>query len=438
MGITVDAGREFGRLAQSVSWTFVAHVAGAALGFGAQVAYARILGPAEFGEFVFVVAWITVVCLLTKGGLDGAVSRFAREAQAQQKPDLVASYIRYSLATGLKLALGMAAIIFAVISLGRLVEDWSIWLIAMLTVPLVTLVGIQTGALRGIGMPVWSVLPQYCARPVASAILLLVWYLFAGRSQADAALTCFAGGFVVALFLSNQVLAQQVGWFRAGPLSLEDRARVRDLGIALIGAAGAILIMRQADVIMLGMLVGTTDAGLYSAALRIVDVAAFPLIAANTVIGPLVSEAFTKGELVSLQRKIAITFRALSIVMIAVCAVIYFAGHWLLAIYGDAFVAATSVLGILLLGQILNTVSGPGIEVLSNSGHHRVVMYTLWTFAILNVLLNFILIPLLGLAGAAIATSLSLAAWNISLAFIALRRTGIRTFVLMPLSLGTS
>ena len=106
-------------------------------------------------------------------------------------------------------------------------------------------------------------------------------------------------------------------------------------------------------------------------------------------------------------------------------------GKPLLGIFGTEFRPAAGILGILLAGQVVNVLSGPGIEVLSNSGSHRIATVTLWIFALANLILNWVLIPIYGMWGAAFATALSLAAWNISLAVLAARRTGIQTFVVL-------
>jgi O-antigen/teichoic acid export membrane protein len=57
--------------------------------------------------------------------------------------------------------------------------------------------------------------------------------------------------------------------------------------------------------------------------------------------------------------------------------------------------------------------------------HEKSTLFALSFAAILNVVLNLILIPKLGMMGAAIATSTSVVSWNIILCVMTWRHLGI-------------
>jgi O-antigen/teichoic acid export membrane protein len=91
-------------------------------------------------------------------------------------------------------------------------------------------------------------------------------------------------------------------------------------------------------------------------------------------------------------------------------------------LFGKEFIAGTGVLYILLLGQLSNTFSGSLALILQMTGNEKVFRNILTLGLIINVLLNIILIPRIGMIGAAIASAISLIVWNV-LSLIYIKRT---------------
>ncbi len=84
-------------------------------------------------------------------------------------------------------------------------------------------------------------------------------------------------------------------------------------------------------------------------------------------------------------------------------------------------------LAVLAIGQLINAGLGAVGFLLTMTGHERETARVLWQTTALNVVLNLALIPLFGAVGAAIASSTSLAIWNVVLARLAWRRLGLNT-----------
>ena len=102
-------------------------------------------------------------------------------------------------------------------------------------------------------------------------------------------------------------------------------------------------------------------------------------------------------------------------------------GPWMLGLFGEAFVPLYSVMMLLCIGQLVNALCGPVMYLLNMTGHEVIAQRTMLIAMLVNLMANIILIPLMGLMGAAIATSLSMVLWNVW-ALVAVRRhTGIRT-----------
>ena len=71
-------------------------------------------------------------------------------------------------------------------------------------------------------------------------------------------------------------------------------------------------------------------------------------------------------------------------------------------LFGEEFIAGSDVLYILLLAQVTNTLAGSLTFILQMTGHEKILQYFLFVSLFINVMLNFCLIPKIGITGAAI------------------------------------
>jgi O-antigen/teichoic acid export membrane protein len=78
---------------------------------------------------------------------------------------------------------------------------------------------------------------------------------------------------------------------------------------------------------------------------------------------------------------------------------------------------------------------GPVGVVLIMTGHERDAALAIGVSAVLNLILNAILIPGWGMEGAAVATAASTVVWNILMAIALYQRSGIHSTILGKLGL---
>ena len=105
-------------------------------------------------------------------------------------------------------------------------------------------------------------------------------------------------------------------------------------------------------------------------------------------------------------------------------------GKHILAFFGGQFTTIYPVLLMLLIGILVRAATGPVEYLLAMNGHQRNVIVILVMAASLNILLNLILIPAIGLVGAALATNISIAFSAFTATLLAWRKLGIRSFII--------
>lgn len=161
------------------------------------------------------------------------------------------------------------------------------------------------------------------------------------------------------------------------------------------------------DTVMLGFMTGDETVGYYNAAVRIKCILVSIVTSLGTVLLPRASYYVERGELEQFRR---ITKKALNFVFLAaVPMTVYFIlfarqGIFLLSgeNYGGSVIPMQWIMPTLLFIGLSNIL---GIQILVPLGREKVVLWSIIAGAVTDVVLNLILIPRFGAAGAAAATS---------------------------------
>ena len=105
-------------------------------------------------------------------------------------------------------------------------------------------------------------------------------------------------------------------------------------------------------------------------------------------------------------------------------------GPFALHLFGPEFAAGYPALLVLAVGRLAAVLLGPASDLLLMTGHHRRLGRVNLVFAVLNIALNLVLIPWLGAAGAAVATTTATVSWSAWLYRMARRLTPVETCAL--------
>ncbi len=368
---------------------------------------ARWLGVEDYGVYAFVMASVSLLLIGVKLGLPELIMRDIAASRANGG-DVSAHSVSLNTARSLifpaSLAISaiVALIVYFTITDQRLVHAF--W-VGLLLLPLLSLLDLHAYALRGLGK---AVLAQYAAILLPSILVLLLIALLFFWSEADPALAL--GSRIIAVFITLAVTVRLLG----GKVSDRTRTRVasptkaralllQSLPFLLIGGVG--VIMTRSDVIMLGILLDPQEVGIYNAAAQAAMLVGLVRDISNTIAAPEFSRLYAGGDKAALEKFAVSTARFVLIVAVPlVIILVLFAGRMLGALFGADFAEGGPVLTILALGIGLSLFWGEPGFLLNMSGNERVVFRLYAIMAIMNIVLNFALIPLMGAPGAALAT----------------------------------
>ena len=164
-------------------------------------------------------------------------------------------------------------------------------------------------------------------------------------------------------------------------------------------------VMLWCPLLLLGVFSDTSSIGIYGSVGRVAGLLSFVLIATNSVIAPKISRNFVAGNLTDLVRIVRNTARVSLILSLPICLVFLLFPSTVLSLFGSEFTSGATALQILCLGHLFNCYSGSVFYTLNMTSGHKVVGIISFISATLLIALSYILIPLYGINGAAIAAS---------------------------------
>jgi O-antigen/teichoic acid export membrane protein len=194
-------------------------------------------------------------------------------------------------------------------------------------------------------------------------------------------------------------------------------------------SAIAYFIMQSIDIIILSIYEGFDQIAYYSVSVKLAMLTTLALMSVNIVIAPRIAEIYENQNMQKLQMLIKHSTRIIFLISICVLSVLFFFSEEILGLFGQGYVIANNALFFLLAAQFFNAVSGPGAIYLNMTGRQKTLNKILVSALIINILLNFYLIPIQGINGAAIATLASLIIWNTITTVLIYSRDKIKIFL---------
>ena len=194
-------------------------------------------------------------------------------------------------------------------------------------------------------------------------------------------------------------------------------------------SAIAYFIMQSIDIIILSIYEGFDQIAYYSVSVKLAMLTTLALMSVNIVIAPRIAEIYENQKMQKLQMLIKHSTRIIFLISICLLSVLFFFSEEILGLFGQGYVIANNALLFLLAAQFFNAVSGPGAIYLNMTGRQKTLNKILVSALIINISLNFYLIPTQGINGAAIATLVSLIIWNTLATVLIYSRDKIKIFL---------
>ena len=393
---------ELRKIISNIGWLFADRVLRMGVGLIVTAWVARYLGPQQFGLFNYAGAFVSLFGVLATLGLDQIVVRDMVRDPSCKDETLGTAFV-------LKLSGGILTILVTTgtIFLLRPDDQLTHWLVG------ITAAGTIFDAFNTIDF--WfqlQVKSKYTVIAKNTAFILITCLRIA-LLQMQAPLIAFAWALLaenalgaVGLAIAYKVKGQRLLAWRASLLRAKTLLK-ESWPLLLSGLA--IMVYLRIDQIMLGQLADDKAVGIYSAATRISELWYYIPIAIVTSVTPSIVEAKKVGETLY-YNKLQKLFNIMAVLAYMIALPMTFLSKYIVVIiFGQNYVAAGGVLSIHIWAALFVFFGwSKGIWIVAE-GLTMFSLVATVSGAVMNILLNFWLLPIYRETGAAIATVISYA-----------------------------
>lgn len=381
-------------------WQLAERGSRAGLGFALSVVIARTLGPADFGIYSYALATIALFAFLGQAGLDALLMR-----EIVRAPERVASI----LSGGLCLRWG-GAVCAAIGSIGMTMlfastdTQSAILLVCILSLSGLLQAGWVVESLLLANRRFADVAQAKMSAYVFAAVLRL------GALLLPSPLVCLAIAIVLESLLCLMLLWRAsrhhvaIDGASLGKPDFQHIAALAKLAAPMLLSAFTVAVYSRIDVFMLGRMLGSEAAGLYTAGTLLSEGFYLLPTAVMTAAGPRLAQLYLRDETAfghELHRVLRLLSAAGLGIALAVTLLAPLVLPWL---FGPTYALASPILQIHIWSTWAVFVSAASDPYYINHDLRRHYLLKTAVAAIVNIGLNLVLIPRLGPVGAAWAT----------------------------------
>ena len=392
----------FKKIMGNTAWLFAERIAKMVLGLFIIVWVARYLGPERFGVYNFSLAFVALFSQLTTLGLEGIVVR-----------DLVSKPDKRGETLGTSFMMRLFGGLFSLILAGSLIfflrpGDKTV----LLFVTLLSLANIFR-AFETIDYHFQSLVQSKYTVIVKLVVLLLSSLSSVVMILTEASLVLFIGLKALEIVLINIGLllsySLQHERFTDWTFSLDRAKNLLGQSWPLILSGFGAIIYFKLDQVMLGQMQGDSAVGIYSVAAQLSELWYFvPFALVSSLFPALIKTKKESGALY--QKRLQNLYDLLAMTALAISVpVALLSGPVIAFLYGDAYRGAGTILSIHIWASIFIFMRAALSKWLIIENLFIFSLVTHGLGALVNVVLNLLLIPPYSGAGAAVATLLSYA-----------------------------
>jgi len=411
---------------------FLIRVVSAALTFVSQILLARWMGGFEFGIYIYGWTWVLLIGGMVDLGLGSAAQRVIPEYTEQKSFALLRGFLSGS--RGLALLFGTiagAAGAAAVTLLTPHIDPATVipLYLSCAALPLFGVWSAQSGIARSYNWVNLGLSPVYVQRQLLLLALMGLVYVLGFRTDAVTA-TLVGVVALVSVGLGQVVVLNRrlAGVVENGPRAYSVRTWLT-ISVPIFVVEAFYYLLNYSDVIVLKQFRSADDVAIYYAAAKTIALVSFIYYSvAQTIAHKFVEYDVSgnrEGLAAFLKQSVRLTFWPSLVVIVGLLAL----GHPLLRLFGREFTSGYYLMFIIAIGLLARASVGPAERLLNMLGErHACALVYAASFAI-SLILCVLMIPRLGLAGAAAASSIALVFESAGLFLVAKYRLGLHCFI---------
>ncbi|MCD6576186.1 MAG: oligosaccharide flippase family protein [Nanoarchaeota archaeon] len=398
---------ELRKIVKSSIYVFAAFVIAAVFGYLSKVLLARMLGPSEFGMFTLSLTVTYIFSAFAIAGVGTSITYYLSKEKDKSRRN--AFFSALFLISVLSLLLLSVVLILFPSKIASIFGNTNLVNISYFLAGFTFLYGITRvmySILRGEEKSkVFAIF--YAAIPTLYFTLI---YLLKVSTARQALLFYVVTYLSIDLFLFPYI-SKKVKFVKPDFNLVK---KVFSFSVVLFLVEVLFSLRRWTDVWMLSLLSSVANIGFYNVAALSAFAFNMALMSMNFLYLPVSNKLFHQNKLSRLREVYnKICFILTMVVSPFAIALTIFAPQFISLVFGRTYLPSVAPFSILMVSTLVNVMFGPNwTNLVIRQEKRLLVLFALFAL-ILNAILNYLFIPTWGIAGAAIATAVSIIAWNV-------------------------
>ena len=424
----INSDKNFKDVLKGTSLAAIAKIVSVVFTFMTSLITARYYGAEVLGTLAIIGSVLAIFSVFALMGMNTAVLRLIPEYL--QKYSVSSAYAVYqkSLSIVLGLSLLSAIVLYGISPLlaesvfHKAYLEFFLSLAALFIVTQAVL-AYNREAIRGLqNIKVYAIM-QFLPSVLTFLLIAVVTFFFYNKYNPVYVM------FAVSFLISSITLILMRYLFKLTSNENEEkyvpsRSELMTLSFPMFLTTTMNTVIGQSDILILGVMRSESEVGIYAIAFMFAMVTSLLLGLINSIAAPRFSQLYYSGKMDELKSVAQKSTKLIFWSSLPIMLTYLIFGVYILDFYGEEFTAGYYALVFLSIGQFVNALVGSVGNFLNMTGHQKDFRNIVTFGALLNIVLNLILIPNYGINGAAFGTMISISLLNIIAAITIKRKFG--------------
>lgn len=400
--------------------TFVLKITGMLLGYLVVIVISRKYGPEGIGLYNLSLSILMLFVMISSMGINISILRYVGEFNKKHEFDKMKLLYQFALEFSIPLSITLSISLYLLSDIiGEYLftsKDYALaFKFIALILPFMTLHNISIEYIRGIK----KIKVSEYLRSINIPLINLIFLYIGGIYIAEKTLPLYTVGLgiVVSSLIALGYIVKRMKTFSNSskkPLIVFQRMEFFKTSFSMMIISLSSYIVGNVSLYVLSVAATTKEVGIFSVSFKIAMLISLVLSVVNTISAPKFSELYWNREYDKLQSILHYSSKMIFYSSFILSIIIIVFRNYILELFGTEFIVGSNVLIILVIAQLINSVTGSVGVFLNMSGNQKILQNILIFTMFLSIILNLILIPIYGINGAGFAMLTSSAVLNVS------------------------
>lgn len=409
----IDSDKNLLELIKGGSVSFIFQIIGIGLSYLFILFVSRFYGAEGMGIFALSFTVLNIFVLFGKFGLDVSIVKFIGELSEKKDFSSIKDIYLKIITLAVPVNILLSTLLFFVAPyLSEYVfhkPKLTLYfqLISLGILPM-SLRFIHANAIRGLrNIKLYSFL-QNISMYMFSLLFLIIFFFIGTSNEIGYAIVSLLLGLFMGLCFSTYFWFKESGFLKRMRTDSITIKKILSISTPLLISSSIMLILGLADTVMLGIFKTEADVGVYNVTYKIATAGMIVFMAMSSITTPKIATAYGNNDIKLLKKTVLQSTKLIAIFSLPIYIGIFLFSTQILSIFGNEFISGTLTLTLLTIGFFIKSIFGTSEYILQMSNQQKSLIIFATFVALINILLNYLLIPEFGIVGASFASMLSI------------------------------